>query len=139
MMPQAPDNNQGPWEALESYTRTVVGQGNEVYIIAGGTGIGGTGSNGGVTNTVAGGHVTVPAQTWKVMIVIPDGSNDVSRVNAQTRVIAVLMPNQQGIRANDWKSYRVSVDQIETLTGYDFFSNVPVDIQSIIESRVDNQ
>jgi len=49
------------------------------------------------------------------------------------------MPNQQGIRANDWKSYRVSVDQIEALTGYDFFSNVSVDIQSIIESRVDNQ
>ena len=70
---------------------------------------------------------------------IPDGDNDVSRVNAQTRVIAVLMPNQQGIRANDWKSYRVSVDQIEALTGYDFFSNVSVDIQSIIESRVDNQ
>jgi endonuclease G len=139
MMPQAPDNNQGPWEALESYTRTLVGQGNEVYIVAGGTGIGGTGSNGGVTNTVASGHVTVPAQTWKVIIVISDGSNDVSRVNAQTRVIAVLMPNQQGIRANDWKSYRVSVDQIEALTGYDFFSNVPLDIQNIIEARVDNQ
>jgi endonuclease G len=139
MMPQAPDNNQGPWEALESYTRTLVGQGNEVYIIAGGTGIGGAGSNGGVTNTIAGGHVTVPAQTWKVIIVIPNGDNDVSRVNAQTRVIAVIMPNQQGIRANDWKSYRVSVDRVESLTGYDFFSNVPVDIQSVIESKVDNQ
>jgi endonuclease G, mitochondrial len=139
MMPQAPDNNQGPWEVLESYTRTLVSQGNEVYIIAGGTGIGGTGSNGGVTNTVANGHVTVPAQTWKVIIVIPDGDNDVSRVNTQTRVVAVIMPNQQGIRANDWKSYRVSVDQVEALTGYDFFSNVPVDIQSVIEASVDNQ
>jgi endonuclease G len=33
----------------------------------------------------------------------------------------------------------VSVDQVEQLTGYDFFSNVPVSIQSVIESRVDNQ
>jgi DNA/RNA endonuclease G (NUC1) len=33
----------------------------------------------------------------------------------------------------------VSVDQIETLTSYDFLSAVPVSIQSVIESRVDNQ
>jgi DNA/RNA endonuclease G (NUC1) len=33
----------------------------------------------------------------------------------------------------------VSVDQVETLTGYDFFSNVPASIQNVIESVVDNQ
>jgi len=49
------------------------------------------------------------------------------------------MPNTQGIRANDWRTYRVSVDQVEALTGYDFFSNVPVSIQSVIEATVDNQ
>ena len=49
------------------------------------------------------------------------------------------MPNTQGIRANDWKSYRISVDQVEQLTGYDFFANVLASIQSVIEARVDNQ
>ncbi|HMF58118.1 MAG TPA: DNA/RNA non-specific endonuclease [Pyrinomonadaceae bacterium] len=140
MMPQAPDNNQGPWEVLESYSRTLVGQGNELYIIAGGTGMGGTGSNGGVTVTVANGHVTVPAYTWKVIMVLPAASgDDVSRVTTSTRVIAIIMPNQQGIRNDDWHNYRVSVDQVEQLTGYDFFSNVPVAIQSVIEAQVDNQ
>jgi len=139
MMPQAPDNNQGPWEALESYCRTLVAAGNELYIIAGGSGSGGTGSNGGVTTTVASGHVTVPSQTWKVIIVLPVGDNDVSRVTNSTRTIAIIMPNAQGIRANDWKTYRVSVDQVEALTGYDFLSNVPVNIQAVIESQVDNQ
>lgn len=140
MMPQAPDNNQGPWEVLESYCRTLVSQGSEVYIIAGGAGSGGTGSNGGVSTTVANGHVSVPAQTWKVILVLPDASgNDVARVNTTTRTIAVIMPNTQGIRFNDWRSYRVSVDQVESLTGYDFFSNVPTSIQSVIEARVDNQ
>jgi endonuclease G, mitochondrial len=139
MMPQAPDNNQGPWEVLESYCRTLVAAGNELYIIAGGSGSGGTGSNGGVTTTVASGHVTVPSQTWKVIIVLPVGDNDVSRVTTSTRTIAVIMPNAQGIRNNDWKIYRVSVDQVEALTGYDFFSNVPVNIQAAIESTVDNQ
>jgi endonuclease G len=139
MMPQAPDNNQGPWANLESYCRTLVSSGNELYIITGGSGSGGTGSNGGTTTTVASGHVAVPSQTWKVIIVLPSGTNDVSRVTTSTRTIAVIMPNAQGIRANDWKSYRVSVDQVEALTGYDFFSNVSTSIQSVIEARVDNQ
>jgi endonuclease G len=139
MMPQAPDNNQGPWEALESYCRTLIGQGNELYIVAGGAGQGGTGSKGGVTQTITNGHVTVPSQTWKVIVVLTDaGGNDILRVTNATRTIAVIMPNQQGIRANDWRSYRTSVDQVEQLTGYDFFSNVPVTVQSVIEARVDN-
>jgi endonuclease G len=140
MMPQAPDNNQGPWASLESYCRTLVSQGNELYIVMGGSGSGGTGSNGGVTTTIAAGHVAVPSQTWKVILVLPDaGGNDVVRVTTTTRTIAVIMPNAQGIRANTWQSYRVSVDQVEQLTGYDFFSNVPVATQSVIEARVDNQ
>lgn len=138
MIPQAPDNNQGPWANLESYLRTLVTAGNELYIISGGFGTGGTGSGGGVTTTIAAGHVTVPAQTWKVIIVLPQGTNDVSRVTTSTRTIAVIMPNQQGIRNVDWHTYRVSVDQVEALTGFDFFSNVPVSIQAVIESTVDN-
>jgi endonuclease G len=136
MMPQAPDNNQGPWEQLESYSRTLVNAGNELYIIMGGAGIGGTGSNGPAT-TVANGHVTVPARTWKVIIVLPVGNNDVSRVNKNTRVIAVNMPNTQGIRTMDWRTFRVSVDSLEALTTYNFFSNVSVMTQSAIEKRAD--
>jgi endonuclease G len=139
MIPQAPDNNQGPWADLENYLRTLVSAGNELYIISGGTGTGGTGSNGGTTTTIAGGHVTVPSQTWKVIIVLPVGTNDVSRVTASTRTIAVIMPNAQGIRSTPWQNFRVSVDQVEALTGFDFFSNVPAGIQASIESTVDNQ
>jgi endonuclease G len=138
MMPQAPDNNQGPWADLEDYARTLVNAGNELHVVMGGAGQGGTGSNGGVTMTVAGGHVHVPAQTWKVILVQPQGTNDVARVTTTTRVIAVLMPNAQGIRTNNWQEYRVSVDELEQLTGYDFFSNVPAAVQSSIESVVDN-
>lgn len=139
MIPQAADNNQGPWEGLESYCRTLVAAGNELYILSGGAGTGGTGSGGGTTMTIANGHVTVPAQTWKVIIVMPVGTDDASRVTTSTRTIAVIMPNAQGIRTNDWRSYRVSVDQVEVLTGFDFFTNVPVGIQAVIESIVDNQ
>ena len=137
MMPQAPDNNQGPWEVLESYSRTLAGQGNELYIIAGSVGSGGTGSNGGVTTTLQGGKITVPAYTWKVILVLPNGDNDVSRVTTATRTIAVIMPNVQGIRTDNWQKYLATVDQVESLTGYDFYSNVPVGIQNVIESKLD--
>jgi DNA/RNA endonuclease G (NUC1) len=139
MMPQAPDNNQGPWANFEGYCRTVVAQGNELYIYAGGTGIGGSGSNGGTTTTIAGGHVTVPAFTWKVVVVLPVGSNDVSRVGKTTRTIAIIMPNVQGIRNNPWQQYRVSINAVEALTGYDFLSNVPKPIQYLVERRIDQQ
>ncbi|HEX7317355.1 MAG TPA: DNA/RNA non-specific endonuclease [Pyrinomonadaceae bacterium] len=139
MLPQSPDNNQGPWANMENYLRTLVSSGNELYIVMGGSGSGGTGSNGGTTTTIAGGKVAVPSQVWKVVIVLPTGTNDVTRVTTSTRTIAVIMPNTQGIRSADWKTYRVSVDQVETLTGYNFFSNVPSTIQNVIESVVDNQ
>jgi endonuclease G len=137
-VPQAAANNQGPWNDLEIYCRSLVSQGNELYIISGGAGTGGTGLNGFAT-TITNGHVNVPAQTWKVIIVLPQASgDDVARVTTSTRTIAVIMPNSQSINS-DWKTYRVSVDQVESLTGYDFFSNVPVATQAVIESTVDNQ
>jgi len=129
MIPQAPDNNQITWASLESYCRTLAGQGNELYIISGGNGISGY---------IGAGSIALPTTTWKVILVIPSGINDVSRVTDTTRLIAVVMPNQNGINT-DWRSYRVSVDSVEALTGYDFFSNVSPKIQSVIESAVDAQ
>ncbi|MEZ5424651.1 MAG: DNA/RNA non-specific endonuclease [Pyrinomonadaceae bacterium] len=136
MMPQSPDNNQGPWEKLEDFGRTLAGQGNELYIIAGSVGAGGTGSNGTVS-TIAGGQVTVPAYTWKVILVLPTGDDDVMRVTAATRAIAVIIPNTQGIRNDPWQKYLATVDQVEALTGFDFFSNVSPSIQTEFESRLD--
>ena len=134
MVAQAPDNNQGPWAALESDLRTLLPS-NELYIVAGGVGTGGTGSNGGVTTTLAGGHVTVPAQTWKVALVLPgDAGDDLSRVSCSTRTIAVIMPNTQGIRDEPWESFLTTVDAVEALTGYDVFSNLPEPIQRCVEA-----
>jgi len=128
MIPQLPANNQGPWASLESYCRTLAGSGNELYIVSGGYGVNGT---------IAGGHVTVPLQTWKVIIVIPSGTNDAARVTSTTRAIAVIMPNSGSINS-DWRTYRVSVDQVEALTGFDFFSNVADSAENAIESVIDN-
>ena len=138
MVPQAPDNNQGPWANLENDLRSILTTGgeNEIYIVSGPLGVGGSGSNGGTTTTIAGGHVTVPAYTWKVALVLPKGDDDVSRVTASSRTIAILMPNTQGIRNDPWQNYLTTVDNIEALTGYDFFANVPDAIENSIEAGI---
>jgi endonuclease G len=135
MVPQAPVNNQQTWNNMEQDLRSLVGAGNELYIISGGAGTGGVGNNG-PANTIAGGKVTVPNSTWKVVIVLPAGTNDVSRVTASTRTIAVIVPNRNDV-SSDWRSYRVSVDAVEALTGFDFFSNVEDSVENSIESGVD--
>jgi endonuclease G len=138
MIPQSPDNNQGPWARLEDYTRTLVNQGNECYVIMGQYGIGGTGSNG-YRTTIDNDRVTVPNRIWKVIVVLPAASgDDAARVTTSTRVIAVDMPNTQGIRNNNWGMYRTTVDAIESAAGVDVLSRVPASIQAVIESRVDN-
>jgi len=139
MIPQAPDNNQGVWANLENYSRSLVtGQNKELYIIAGSYGSGGTGSNG-TRTTIANGNVTVPARTWKVIVILDRPNNGASSVTTNTRVIAVDIPNTQGVRYDDWRNYRVSVDYIEGQTGYNLLSNVSSSVQSVIEARVDNQ
>jgi DNA/RNA endonuclease G (NUC1) len=133
-LPQLAANNQGPWEDFESYCRTLAGGGSEIYLISGGIGNMGTVNNAG--------KVVIPQYTWKVAVVLPNGDNDLQRINKSTRVIATIVPNftGTGLNINDvWRKYRTSVDAIESLTGYNFLSNVPMSTQSVIERRRDTQ
>jgi endonuclease G len=135
MMPQAPTNNQQTWAGLENYCRTLVNAGNELYIIAGSYGKGGSGTNG-AASTIDGGRITVPSNCWKVVVVLPVGTSDASRITSSTRVIAINTPNTNSI-STSWGSYRTTVDAIENATGYNLLSAVPSTVQSAIESKVD--
>ncbi len=137
-IPQAPQNNQGIWNDMEGYIRTQVTAGNEVYTWMGNAGQGGIGLNGFAT-TVANGHVVVPAYVWRVVMVLPLGSNDLSRVDANTRVFAVLTPNIQtasGLNGN-WMTYICPISKIEQLTGLKFFPNVPTSIATVLKQKID--
>jgi len=137
IIPQAPRNNQITWAALEDYTRSLVQSGNEVYIISGAYGEGGSTTSGGLATSIDNGRVVVPAYLWKTIVVLTDGSNDLNRVNNSTRVISVVVPNTDAVNS-DWKTYRVSVDFIEQETGFDLLSRVSTSIQNVIEARIDN-
>jgi endonuclease G len=136
MMPQAPRNNQQTWANLEDYCRSFLSAGNELYLICGSYGRGGTGSNGYATS-LDNGRLTVPAHCWKVVVILPTGGNDASRVSANTRVIAIDTPNDNSLSTN-WGTYRTSVDAIEAATGLDLLSAVPTAVQQAVESRIDN-
>jgi len=136
MIPQAPNNNQQTWNSFESYLRSLVTQGNEVYVVMGSYGIGGTGSSSYQT-TIDSGHVTVPAHVWKVAVVLTDGTKDLSRITTSTRVIAIDTPNTNSVDSK-WQTYLTSVDVIEAATGYDLLSNVSVSIQKVLEAKADD-
>ena len=141
IVPQSNENNAGAWNQLELYARFLVtDKGKELYIIAGPQGMRGEGRNG-FKNKIAGGKVTVPNKVWKVIMVL-DANNDdrdIERVDENTRLIAVIMPNDRSVPQNNWWQYRVSVKEVEELTGHTFFDNVPANIITPLKEDVDEE
>ena len=134
IVPQAPNNNQKAWRLLEEECRTLAKKGNELYIACGPHGRGGTGKDNIKHDFIGKGtKVEVPATVWKVILVLP--SKD-AVPDAQTRAVAVWMPNDQTV-GTDWKRYVVPVAEVERNTGYKFFPVVPDDVAHAIKSHAD--
>lgn len=126
IVPQRPDNNRGPWVDLENYCRDLVDEGKELFIIAGGYG---------EQNAIAKGKVIPPQNLWKIIVVMDETDLGVQAVSLNTPVIAVDIPNKQGIKTHEWQRYLVSIDSLESKTGFNFLSNIPEDIQSSLEDQ----
>jgi endonuclease G len=120
IIPQSPANNREVWRELEEYSRELVDRGKKLYIVAGGEG-----NQGKITEN----RVTIPEVTWKVILAVEAGQP----VTENTQTIAVIIPNDQSVEYTDWQDYQVSVDQVETLTGYNFFSELPDEIEKEVE------
>ena len=123
--PQAPDNNRGPWEKLENYSRELAQQGKELYIISGNEGSKGKIGNG----------VNVPEEWFKVIVVLPQKGMGPADVTKATDIIAVEIPNASGIMGDDWRKYITTMSAIERHTGYHFLSNVPQDIEKSLANK----
>ena len=46
------------------------------------------------------------------------------------------MPNSEKVRKTDWADYLVTVNKVESITGYDFFAYLSDDGESEIESKI---
>ena len=129
MIPQAPDNNQGVWANFESECRSIAAAGNEVLIISGPGGFAGT--------TIASG-VAIAGFTWKIAVVVPVGSGTaLSRITTATRVIAVKIPNVAGVRSTPWQNYITTAGQLETDTGYTFFTDLSATVATALRAKIE--
>lgn len=124
--PQEPDLNQGPWKRLEDYCRSLcLNKNKELYLIAGG--VYKTGNK--LDNNIA-----IPDSCYKIIIILRRDESLLA-VDENTEVIAVMMPNESGIKKVKWETFITTIDRIERSTGYDFLSDVENRIQTIIESK----
>jgi endonuclease G len=145
ILPQGAENNQGPWSKFENYLNDLARgtaadpSRHEIYVIAGGR----YGSDPGTLKNE--GKVFIPDYTWKIAVIMAEGKGlaDVHST-ADLQVIAVEMPNlttvggpasSVGIRNNTWEQYEVNVDEVEAETGYDFLSDLPKNIQVLVEAN----
>lgn len=125
IVPQTGDLNEFPWEKLESHARKLVYRGAETYTIAGVYGDRGKLKD----------KVTVPTNCWKVIVVFTRGQS-VNTIRTETEIIAVDMPNVDGIDDEPWQKFVTSIDAIEERTGLDLFELLPDDIENPIEARI---
>jgi DNA/RNA endonuclease G (NUC1) len=132
-LPQRADLNQGPWEVLEEALRDSVGAGREVYIIAGGIFTNGNG----LGSLLGKGQIFIPDSTYKIAVIVPAGAGIGAggTLPPNTTVLAVNMPNVQGIRAVPWENYRTTVGKIERSTGYDFLDLLSEPTECLAEGR----
>lgn len=129
VQPQTGRLNGGPWKALEGEMQRLVRQGFEAYMYAGCYGSDG--------HRIAD-KVTVPTRCWKVIVLLTEGNNDLRRIGANTRVIAVEMLNTIDA-ISGWRNHRTTVDAIEGATGLNLLSRIRNDIEDVLESRLDDQ
>ncbi len=126
VVPQTEALNQYPWNMLEMYVRTQVWRGFDAYQIAGVYGDKGR----------LKGKVTVPTNCWKIVVLLPKGTTP-DQIDQRTRIIAVDMPNNDGIEEEPWDRYKTTIRAIEEKAGLDFFSALPRELQDSIETRIE--
>lgn len=120
IIPQAPENNRGPWRELEEYSRSLVYQYDQnLHIFAGAYGQQGQ---------IGDRSITVPSRLWKIIIVYDRLDNGSLGLTAKSRVIAIDLPNRDLVNP-DWRQYQTSIHRIELATGHQFLSDLPVALQ----------
>lgn len=115
ILPQQPDLNQGVWLDFEYHLEKMCKeQSVDLYVYSGG-----------VFNSdstlKSEGKVAVPDSCFKVVFVCGSGSI------IPYDTLAVMMPNIDGIRSDDWKKYETTLERVEWSSGYTF-SRKPVGI-----------
>lgn len=117
--PQLPGCNRGIWKRVETQVRKWALKEKSLYIVTGPI-FDSTG-----TKTLENSDLPVPCGFYKVIY----------DMTPPSKMIAFIVPNQTSRRRV--KSFVVTVDEVEKVTGYDFFSRLPDDVENALESAAD--
>ena len=122
--PQDIDLNGGDWEGLERRCRGWANQYGNIYIIAGPV------FNNEQYRTLGEGRVGIPDAFFKVILRMKNaiGKSDL-------KVLGFIFPNEG--THHDLIHYQRTVDEIEEITGFDFFSDLPDSIENEVEATSD--
>lgn len=116
MCPQNERLNGGGWKKLEEKCRTWANQYGDIYIVAGPI------FSEPITRTLGEGKIAVPDAFFKVVLCL----------EGTPKAIGFLYKNDSS--SQSIRECSCSVDNIEELTGLDFFYSLPDDIENIVES-----
>lgn len=120
--PQNGDLNQRDWKYLEEACRDWALKYGKVYIVAGPI------FKSKTWRTVGENHVAVPDAFFKVVLTL--GKNQDS-----PKAIGFIYLNEKGRHQMEY--YARSVDEVEAMTGLDFFSHLDDSVERVVESRCD--
>ena len=129
--PQNADLNQGIWETLEKKVRDQISGADTLYVVTGCI-LSNAGSEIKYVQDAQGRNVAVPAYYYKVILKYKAGT-----ANGGYSAIGFLLENKAYGNQTISKSYAKTVDEIETLTGLDFFVNLKDDYEKEAESKYD--
>ncbi|RZT97367.1 endonuclease G [Ancylomarina subtilis] len=117
MSPQKPSFNRGIWKNLETQVRNWAKVYDKIYVVTGGvlkSGLPFIGEN----------RVAVPEKYYKIIF---------REKGSHAEMIAFLLANKKS--EQPLSSFVVSVDEIEKLTGVDFFPQLPDGIENKLEAQ----
>lgn len=120
------------WNQLEQGVRAAVS--DTIYVVTGATFHKVTDGTESITYITpqhdTGKSVPVPYYYWKVLLKVKRSGNTVTSASA----IGFWFVHQQ-YNSNDYTPYAVSVDKIEEYTGFDFFVNLPSNLETTAEAN----
>ena len=133
--PQLQDKFNGSiWENLESTVRGLTNSTDTVYVVTGACfqTVGGSetihylSSKGSATPQ----QVPIPNYYWKVLLKVRRSGGSITAAST----VGIWMEHKE-YDNQDWSGCVVSVDEIEALTGFDFFHNLPASISASAETN----
>lgn len=119
MCPQDKSLNSGDWKSLETRCRKWAKHYDDIYIVAGPV------FYNGISRTMGANKVGVPDAFFKVILCLQE----------KPKALGFIFPNNA--IHHELADYMKSVDEIEEITGFDFFYNLPDDIESEVERHSD--